>query len=58
MLILSDVPVNDEGFVLFYGSQNGELSLYALQPKDSNEKELFNEKTFLSSGIPFKKIYY
>ena len=56
--ILSDVPVNDEGFVLFYGLQNGELSLYFLQPKDASKKELFNEKTFLSSGIPFKKVYY
>jgi hypothetical protein len=56
--ILPDVPVNDEGFALFYGLQNGELSLYALQPKDTNKEEFFNKKYFFSSEIPFKKIYY
>jgi hypothetical protein len=56
--ILSDVPVNEEGFVLFYGLKNGELSLCALQPKDSNKEEFFNKKSFFSSEIPFKKIYY
>lgn len=56
--VLSDVPVNDEGCVLFYGLQNGELSLYALQPKDTNNEEFFNKKGFFSSEIPFKKIYY
>ena len=56
--VLPDVPVNDEGFVFFYGLQNGELSLYALQPKDTNKEEFFNKKSFFSSAIPFKKIYY
>ena len=56
--VLSDVPVNDEGFVFFYGLQNGELSLYALLSKDVNEEEFFNKKSFFSSEIPFKKIYY
>ena len=57
--ILSDVPVNDDDFVLFYGLQNGELSLYALQSKEaSNKEEFFNKKSFFSSEIPFKKIYY
>ena len=56
--ILSDVPVNDEGFVFFYGLQNGELSLYFLRPKDSDKEEFFDKKNFLSSEIPFKKIYY
>lgn len=56
--ILSDVPVDDDGCVLFYGLQNGELSLYALQPKDVNKEEFFNKKGFFSSEIPFKKIYY
>ena len=56
--VLKDVPVNDKGFALFYGLQNGELSLYALQPKDANQEEFFNKKSFFSSGIPFKKIYY
>lgn len=56
--ILSDVPVNDKGFILFYGLQNGELSLYALQPKDTSEEEFFDEKSFSSLGIQFKKIFY
>ena len=56
--ILSEVPVDDEGCVLFYGLQNGELSLYALQPKGIDKEEFFNKKGFFSSKIPFKKIYY
>jgi len=48
--ILSDVPVNEEGFVLFYGLKNGELSLCALQPKDSNKEEFFNKKSFFFIG--------
>lgn len=56
--VLSDVPVDDNGCVLFYGLQNGEFSLYALQPKDANKEEFFNKKSFFSSEIPFKKIYY
>jgi len=56
--ILSDVPVDNDGCVLFYGLQNGELSLYLLQPKDVNKEEFFNKKSFFSSEIPFKKIYY
>jgi len=56
--VLSDVPVNDEGYVLFYGLQNGELSLYVLQPKETNNEKFFNKKGFFSSEIPFKKIYY
>jgi len=56
--MLSDVPVNDQDFVLFYGLQNGELSLYALQSRGENKEEFFNEKSFFSSEIPFKKIYY
>ncbi|MCM2338881.1 MAG: hypothetical protein NDI62_00265 [Burkholderiales bacterium] len=57
-MISSDVPVNDEGCVLFYGLQNGELFLYGLQPKDVNKEEFFNKKSFFSSEIPFKKIYW
>ncbi|KKR43292.1 MAG: hypothetical protein UU10_C0032G0002 [Parcubacteria group bacterium GW2011_GWF1_40_6] len=56
--VLSDVPVNDEGFAFFYGLQNGELSLYALLSKDINEEEFFNKKNFFSSEIQFKKICY
>lgn len=56
--VLSDVPVDDDGCVLFYGLQNGELSLYFLQPKNTNKEEFFNKKSFFSSEIPFKKIYY
>lgn len=56
--ILSDVPVSDDGFALFYGMQNGELSLYVLLSKDISEEEFFNKKSFFSSEIPFEKIYY
>ncbi|MFA6177873.1 MAG: hypothetical protein WC694_03220 [Candidatus Paceibacterota bacterium] len=56
--IVSEVPVNDDGCVLFYGLQDENLSLYLLQPKDINKEEFFKKKGFFSSKIPFKKIYY
>lgn len=56
--VLKDVPVNDQGFVLFYGLQNGEFSLYILQPKGENMEVYFNKKNIFSSEIPLKKIYY
>ena len=56
-VLLDDVPVNNEGIVLFYGLQNDEFALFGLQPKFQN-KESFSKKSFSSSVIPFKKIYY
>lgn len=56
--LLSDVPVNEEGVVLFYGLQDGEFALFALQPKSQRNEELFKKSSFTSSEIPFKEIYY
>lgn len=56
--LLDDVPVDENGSVLFYGLQNGEFSLFALQPKDEKNKKIFDRKSFYSSGIPFKEIHY
>ncbi len=56
--VLKDVPVNDQGFALFYGLQNGEFSLFVLQPKGGNVEEFFDKSNFISSEILLKKIHY
>lgn len=58
MPLLDEVPVNEKGFVLFYGLENGVFTLFALQPKAQKGKELFDKSRFTSGEVLFKEIYY
>lgn len=56
--LLDDVPINEKGVVLFFGLKNRKFVLFALQPKSSKGKKIFDKSRFDASGISLKEIYY
>ncbi len=55
---LTEVPVNEEGIVLFFGNNqnNSVLTLYALKPKSSDV--VFEQSRFANQEMPFQTIEY
>jgi hypothetical protein len=55
-VLLSEVPLNDEGLVLFYGLKGSQLSLYALTNAEHSGQ--FEVSRFATEEIPFVHLRY
>ncbi|OGI95475.1 hypothetical protein A2917_02865 [Candidatus Nomurabacteria bacterium RIFCSPLOWO2_01_FULL_42_17] len=56
--LLEEVPVNEKGFVIFYGLQDDQFILFSLQPESTKGQRFFDKTPFIDQEIPFKEIYY
>ncbi len=53
---LNEVPLNENGVVLFYGIKEGKTSLFALKPTDSTQQ--FEQSRFATPELPFIELTY